>query len=58
MQAALEGPLERKAGARYGPPGTRRLVYFVDDLNMPGKDKYDTQSALELLRQSVDYHGW
>ena len=32
---ALESPLEKKAGINYGPPGTRRLIYFVDDLNMP-----------------------
>lgn len=24
----------------------------------PQVDKYDTQSAIELLRQSVDYGGW
>jgi hypothetical protein len=45
-------------GVRYGPPGTKRLVYFVDDLNMPFVDKYDTQSAIELMRQSIDYKGW
>jgi dynein heavy chain len=43
---------------RYGPSGGRRLVYFVDDMNMPFVDKYDTQSAIELLRQMIDYHGW
>lgn len=46
------------AGVRYGPPGTKRLVYFVDDMNMPFVDKYDTQSAIELMRQSIDYRGW
>lgn len=51
-------PLEKKSGVRYGPPGSRRLVYFVDDMNMPFVDKYDTQSAIELLRQMCDYHGW
>lgn len=45
-------------GVRYGPPGGKRLVYFVDDLNMPLVDKYDTQSAIELMRQSIDYRGW
>ena len=25
---------------------------------MPSVDKYDTQSAIELLRQSIDHHGW
>lgn len=58
LQVILEQPLEKKSGVRYGPPGSRRLVYFVDDLNMPFVDKYDTQSAIELLRQMIDYHGW
>lgn len=35
-----------------------RLVYFIDDMNMPFVDKYDTQSAIELVRQMVDYRGW
>jgi dynein heavy chain len=48
----------RRAGVRFGPPGGKRLVYFVDDINMPFVDKYDTQSAIELLRQSLDYRGW
>ena len=46
------------AGTRYGPPGTKRLIYFADDCNMPLVDKYDTQSAIELIRQAVDYQGW
>jgi hypothetical protein len=33
-------------------------VYFIDDLNMPYVDKYNTQSAIELARQMVDYRGW
>ena len=27
-------------------------------MNMPFVDKYDTQSAIELARQMVDYRGW
>jgi hypothetical protein len=27
-------------------------------MNMPFVDKYDTQSAIELARQLVDYRGW
>ena len=57
-QVMLEQPLEKKSGVRFGPPGSRRLVYFLDDLNMPFVDKYDTQSAIELARQFVDYKGW
>ena len=57
-QIILEQSLEKKSGVRYGPPGNKRLVYFVDDMNMPFVDKYDTQSAIEILRQMIDYNGW
>lgn len=57
-QLIMEQPLEKKSGVRYGPPGSRRMVYFIDDMNMPFVDKYDTQSAIELARQFVDYRGW
>ncbi len=58
LQAILEQPLEKKTGSMFGPPGTKRLVYFIDDVNMPTPDKYGTQSAVELLRQQVDYGGF
>lgn len=35
LQNILEKPLEKKAGKNYGPPGTKRLIYFIDDMNMP-----------------------
>ena len=35
LQGVLEKPLEKKAGRNFGPPGTRKLIYFVDDMNMP-----------------------
>ena len=35
LQQALEKPLEKKAGKNYGPSGNKKLVYFIDDMNMP-----------------------
>jgi len=57
LQITMEQPLQ-KSNVRWGPPGTLKMVYFIDDMNMPFKDKYDTQSAVELVRQYVDYQGW
>ncbi|CAG9462750.1 unnamed protein product [Pedinophyceae sp. YPF-701] len=57
LQVTMEQPLQ-KSNVRWGPPGNKRMVYFIDDMNMPFKDKYDTQSAIELVRQYVDYGGW
>jgi len=58
LQPTLESVLEKKSGTRFGPVGSKRLIYFVDDMNMPKVDKYDTQSAIEIVRQYVDYGGW
>ena len=58
LQPILEQPLEKKTGTMFAPPGTKRLIYFIDDLNMPAPDKYGTQSAIALLRQQVDYFGF
>mmetsp|Transcript_25005 Transcript_25005/g.85566 ORF Transcript_25005/g.85566 Transcript_25005/m.85566 type:complete len:4525 (+) Transcript_25005:136-13710(+) len=58
LQVILEQPLDKQSGSRYGPPAGKRLVYLLDDFNMPYVDKYDTQSPIELARQYVDYGGW
>jgi dynein heavy chain len=58
LQPVLEKPLEKKAGRNYGPPGTKKIIYFVDDLNMPEVDKYGTVSPHSLLRQHLDYKHW
>ncbi|KAJ3220317.1 hypothetical protein HK099_004389 [Clydaea vesicula] len=58
LQAVLEKPLEKKAGKNYGPPGNKKLIYFLDDLNMPEVDKYGTAGPTTLLRQYLDYHHW
>eukprot|EP01059_Diplonema_ambulator_P035162 TRINITY_DN8181_c0_g2_i3.p1 TRINITY_DN8181_c0_g2~~TRINITY_DN8181_c0_g2_i3.p1 ORF type:complete len:4166 (+),score=1836.14 TRINITY_DN8181_c0_g2_i3:116-12613(+) len=58
LQAVMEQKLEKKHGKTFGPPGKKRLVYFVDDLNMPAPDKYGTQEAIAFLRQHMDYQFW
>lgn len=35
LQDILDKSLEKKAGKNYAPPGQFRIIYFIDDLNMP-----------------------
>mmetsp|Transcript_7678 Transcript_7678/g.7081 ORF Transcript_7678/g.7081 Transcript_7678/m.7081 type:complete len:116 (+) Transcript_7678:2470-2817(+) len=58
LQTILEQPLEKKAGRTYAPVGKYKLIYFVDDLNMPMLDPFNTQTAIALLRQHRDYEHW
>ena len=50
--------MEKRAKDKMGPPGGKRMIAFVDDLNMPKKDTFGSQPPLELLRQWIDYGGW
>jgi dynein heavy chain, axonemal len=58
LQKVLEKPLEKKAGRNYGPPGTKSMIYFIDDLNMPEVDEYGTVSPHTIIRQHLDYGHW
>ncbi|XP_075210990.1 dynein heavy chain at 93AB [Lycorma delicatula] len=58
LQKILEKPLEKKAGRNYGPPGSKTLVYFIDDMNMPEVDPYGTVQPHTLIRQHLDYSHW
>lgn len=58
LQQILEKPLEKKAGRVFGPPGIKRMIYFIDDLNMPEVDTYGTVQPHTLVRQFMDYRHW
>ncbi|KAK2499642.1 hypothetical protein MC885_013750 [Smutsia gigantea] len=57
-QEIIESKLERKRKNILGAPGNKRVVIFVDDLNMPRLDCYGSQPPIELLRQYQDFGGF
>ncbi|KAI8425205.1 hypothetical protein MSG28_007028 [Choristoneura fumiferana] len=58
IQKVLEKPLEKKSGRNFGPPGSKFMIYFVDDLNMPEVDTYGTVQPHTLIREFMDYKHW
>ena len=58
IQKQLETPIDKRSGKIYGPPSQKKLIYFVDDLNMPFVEEYGTQTPIALLRQHADYGCW
>jgi len=58
LQNVLEQPLEKRPPNKWGPPQPKKLIFFLDDINMPDPDKYATQESIALLRQMYDCGFW
>lgn len=58
VQRAVEDATEKRAKDTYGPPLGKRLLLFLDDLNMPKVDSYGTQQPIALLKLFLERGGF
>ncbi|CAI9733108.1 dynein heavy chain 6, axonemal-like isoform X2 [Octopus vulgaris] len=57
-QDIIESKLEKRRKNVIGAPKEKRVIIFIDDINMPKLDTYGSQPPIELLRQYQDFKGF
>ncbi|NXF29028.1 DYH10 protein, partial [Nyctibius bracteatus] len=54
IQRNLETNVEKRTKDTYGPSMGKRLIVFMDDMNMPKVDEYGTQQPIALMKLLIE----
>jgi dynein heavy chain len=55
LQNELEGYIDKRSRNTFGPPMGKKMVFFIDDMNLPFVETYGTQNSIALLTQHMQY---
>lgn len=55
LQQEMEGYIDKRSGTQFGPPMGKKMVFFIDDMNLPYVETYGTQNAIALLTQHMQH---
>ncbi|XP_072767433.1 LOW QUALITY PROTEIN: dynein axonemal heavy chain 10-like [Anoplolepis gracilipes] len=58
LQKNIESAVEKRSREIFGPPPGKKLVIFIDDMNMPIVDTYGTQQPIALLKLLFERGGF
>ncbi|KAM3960300.1 LOW QUALITY PROTEIN: dynein heavy chain at 89D [Aphomia sociella] len=58
VQRNLESVVEKRTKDTFGPPVGKKLLVFIDDMNMPIVDTYGTQQPVALLKLLFERKGF
>ena len=57
IQELIFSQIIKRKRAVFGPASGKRLIVFIDEINMPQKQEFNDQPPLELTRQILDRGG-
>ena len=55
LQQEVESYIDKRSGNYFGPPMGKKMVFFIDDMNLPSVETYGTQNAIALLTQHMQH---
>ncbi|KAG7199558.1 hypothetical protein KM043_014169 [Ampulex compressa] len=58
VQRNIESAVEKRTREVFGPPPGKKLLVFIDDMNMPLVDTYGTQQPIALLKLLFERGGF
>ncbi|KAL0219153.1 hypothetical protein P9112_004806 [Eukaryota sp. TZLM1-RC] len=58
VQSLIEENVDKRSAAVFGPPKGKKLLFFVDDVNMPTIDIYGTQQSIALMKLLIEKQGF
>eukprot|EP00756_Hemistasia_phaeocysticola_P037793 Hpha_TRINITY_DN16720_c2_g4::TRINITY_DN16720_c2_g4_i3::g.79638::m.79638/K10408/DNAH; dynein heavy chain, axonemal len=58
LQERIETKLHKKRSNLIGAPPGKRMIFFLDDLNMPNLETYGASPPIELVRQMIGQGGF